>query len=216
MLVASRIFGVQPVRKKEEGCVTEVLRDQAKPVVLGTNYGLTVWGLCRRFREEFGKELSLEEAQTFFDTFFEMFPRVAEYQARAAEEALVFDCVRTAGGQRRWLPPLLESDQEENYWPSFERRKKIIINSPIQGGQADLQIRAVNKFMPKLPPSAEVVNLIHDAVDIVVTAATLQPTVEIIRSAFQEAFAELYGNVLTPKIKFSYGTSWGELEEISK
>jgi DNA polymerase I-like protein with 3'-5' exonuclease and polymerase domains len=135
--------------------VTEDLRDQAKPVVLGTNYGLTIWGLCRRFREEFDKELSLEEAQGFFDIFFQMFPGVAEYHTKAAEDALILDCVRTAGGQRRWLPPLLESDQEDNYWPSFERRKKILMNTPIQGGQADVLIRAVNKFMPKLPLGRE-------------------------------------------------------------
>jgi hypothetical protein len=99
VLVASRLFNVEPVRKEKEekeGCVTEDLRDQTKPVVLGTNYGLTIWGLCRRFREEFNKELSLEEATGFFDTFFEMFPGVAEYHAKAAEDALILDCVRTA------------------------------------------------------------------------------------------------------------------------
>ena len=215
--VASRIFNVKPIRKEEKeekGCVTEALRDQTKPVVLGTNYGLTIWGLRRRFREEFDKEISLEEAQTFFDTFFEMFPGVAEYHARAAEEALVFDCVRTAGGQRRWLPALLESDQEDNYWPSFERRKKILMNTPIQGGQADLQIKAVNKFMPKLPAGVQVVNLVHDEVDAILPSRDLlKPTIEIIRNAFCEAFSELYGDILIPSIKFSIGQNWGELKE---
>ena len=219
VLVASRLFDVKPIRKEkkeEEGCVTEDLRDQAKPVVLGTNYGLTIWGLCRRFREEFDKELSLEEAQRFFDTFFQMFPGVAEYHTKAAEDALILDCVRTAGGQRRWLSPLLESDQEDNYWPSFERRKKILMNTPIQGGQADVLIRAVNKFMPKLPKEVEVVNLVHDEVDAIVTPETLPIAVEVIGNAFREAFAELYGNTLVPNIKFSKGPGWGELQELSK
>jgi DNA polymerase I len=216
VLVASRLFNVQPFRKEKKGCVTDNLRDQTKPVVLGTNYGLTVWGLCRRFREEFDKELSLEEAQVFFDTFFEMFPGVAQYHAKAAEDALILDCVRTAGGQRRWLPPLLESDQEDNYWPSFERRKKILMNTPIQGGQADLQIKAVNKFMPKLPAGVQVVNLVHDEADLIVTPETLHPTVAVIRSAFQQGFAELYGDVLIPQIKFSMGQNWGELQELKR
>jgi DNA polymerase I len=216
VLVASRLFNVQPFRKEKKGCVTDNLRDQTKPVVLGTNYGLTVWGLCRRFREEFDKELSLEEAQVFFDTFFEMFPGVAQYHAKAAEDALILDCVRTAGGQRRWLPPLLESDQEDNYWPSFERRKKILMNTPIQGGQADLQIKAVNKFMRKLPAGVQVVNLVHDEADLIVTPETLHPTVAVIRSAFQQGFAELYGDVLIPQIKFSMGQNWGELQELKR
>jgi DNA polymerase I-like protein with 3'-5' exonuclease and polymerase domains len=99
-------------------------------------------------------------------------------------------------------------------WPSFERRKKILINTPIQGGQADLQIKALNKFMPKLPAGVQVVNLVHDEADLIVTPETLRPTVVVIRSAFQQAFAELYGDMLIPQIKFSVGQNWGELQEL--
>jgi hypothetical protein len=66
------------------------------------------------------------------------------------EDALSLDCVRTIGGTRRWLPPLVE-DREGDCWPSFERRKKILINTPIQDSGADLVIWAVNRFMHELP-----------------------------------------------------------------
>ena len=85
----------------------------------------------------------------------------------------------------------------------------------MHGGQADLQILAVNKFMPKPPPSVEVVNLVHDEVDAIVTPETLEPTVGVIGTAFREAFSELYGDVLGPRIKFSVGQSWGEVEAIT-
>jgi DNA polymerase-1 len=214
VVVAARIFDLEPRRGEQEGLVTDLLRDVAKPIVLGTSYGLTIYGFVRQMRNELGREFSLEEAQSFFDTFFEMFPGIAAYHAKAAENALVFDSVRTAGGTRRFLAPLLD-DQSDSYWPSFEVRKKVLINTPIQGGQADLQIRAVNKFMLALPSGVKVVNLVHDEVDLIIpTRQALLPTAKVIQAAFREAFTELYGGVVSPNIHFSCGPSWGETEEI--
>ena len=124
VMVAARLFGVEPRRGEKEGLVTEFLRDAAKIVVLGTNYGLTIYGLRRQMREKLDLELSLEEAQTFFDGFFEMFPGIATYHEKALEAAKSMETVRTAGGQRRFLPPLLD-DVTDNYWPSLDRRRKV-------------------------------------------------------------------------------------------
>jgi DNA polymerase-1 len=127
VMVAARLFGMEPRRGEKEGLVTEFLRDAAKIVVLGTNYGLTIYGLRRQMREKLDLELSLEEAQTFFDSFFEMFPGIATYHEKALEAAKSMETVRTAGGQRRFLPPLLD-DATDNYWPS-DRRRKVLINT---------------------------------------------------------------------------------------
>ena len=155
-------------------------------------------------------EFEIQEAQGFFETFFEMFPQIAAYHARAAEDALSLDRVCTIGGTRRWLPPLVE-DRDGDYWPSFERRKKILINTPIQGSGADLVIWAVNRFMHQLPEGVEIVNLVHDEVDAIVTRETLKATLDVITRAFQETFAGFYpSSELVPKIKFSCGPSWGE------
>ena len=117
---------------------------------------------------------------------------------------------------RRWLPPLLE-DRDGDYWPSFERRKKILINTPIQGSGADLVIWAVNRFMHELPEGVEIVNLVHDEVDAIVTRETLKATVDVITRAFQETFVGFYlSSELVPKIKFSCGPSWGETVPIDE
>ena len=83
-------------------------------------------------------------------------------------------------------------DHDGDYWPSFERRKKILINTPIQGSGADLVIWAVNRFMRELPEGVEIVNLVHDEVDAIVTRETLKATVDVITRAFQETFAGFY------------------------
>jgi DNA polymerase I len=211
----ARIFGRKAERGPGEDQITDLLRDVAKTITLGTSYGLTPFGFVRKIRDELGIEYSIPEAEAFFETFFEMFPGIAAYHAKAAEEALSLESIRTVAGTRRHLPPLME-DQIGDYWPSFERRKKILINTPIQGSGADLIIWAANQFMPQLSAGAEIVNLVHDEVDAIVTKETLRPTVEIITRGFQETFARFYpSSTLKPKIKFSVGPSWGEVEEIS-
>ena len=73
----------------------------------------------------------------------------------------------------------------------------------------------MNKFMGRLPDGVEVVNLVHDEVDLILPSdSVLHPTSRVIRSAFEEAFAELYGTELVPQIKFSVGPSWGETKPI--
>jgi hypothetical protein len=128
---------------------------------------------------------------------------------KAAEDALSLDCVRTIGGTLRWLPPLVE-DRHGDYWPSFERRKKILHQHSHLGSGADLVIWAVNRFMPQLPEGLEIVNLVHDEVDAIVTRETLKATVDVITRAFQETFAGFYpSSDLVPKIKFSCGPKLG-------
>ncbi len=210
VVYGAQIFGRKAERGIDKDQITDSLRSVAKIPTLGTSYGLTPFGFIRQIREQLGIEYTFEEAQGFFDTFFEMFPGIRVYHEKAAELALSnLDHVRTAGGSRRLLPPLVD-DQIGDYWPSFEKRKKIIINTPIQGGCADLVIWAVNQFVPELPAGVEIVNLVHDEVDALVTPETLTQTVKVIRRAFENAFAQFYGDVLIPKIKFSSGPSWGE------
>jgi DNA polymerase-1 len=76
---ASWVFNVEARRSEEEGCVTEVIRDSTKPIVLGTNYGLTPFGWVRQMEDELGLEFTLEQAQQAFVEFFTRFPGIEAY-----------------------------------------------------------------------------------------------------------------------------------------
>ena len=211
----ARIFGRKPERGDGGDQITDDLRSVCKPIVLGTSYGLTPYGFVRQVENDLGIVFTLEEAEAFFESFFDMFPGIARYHERAAQEAMNLDSVRTIGGTRRWLPPLLD-DQNGDYWPSHARRRKVLVNTPIQGSGADLVVWSVNRLIPELPPGTEVVNLVHDEINVLVTGETLLPTAKIITKAFQEIFAEFYPQTkLTPKIKFSSGPNWGELSIVT-
>jgi len=211
----ARIFHRKPERGNGGDQITDQLREVAKKPTLGIFYGLTPWGFSTAIKEELGIEYSIEEAQGFFDTYFEMFPKVAEYYASMEESAHHLDRVYTVMGTRRWLPSLigepsdLDLEQGKAFWKSWAYRRNILLNSPIQGSGADLVVWSTNLFMPLLPPSVEVINLVHDEVDTLVTEATL------ITRAFQETFAKFYPQTdLVPQIKWSIGRSWGELQPI--
>ena len=165
--VAARVFGVKAMRSEEEGFVTDKLRNVAKIIVLGTSYGLTIYGFVRQIHDELGIEFGLDEADRFFREFFGMFPGIEAYHLKASEDSLTVESVLTARGTRRYLPALQDDNEVNGYWPSREFRKRVLLNTPIQGGGADLQIRAVNKFMGRLPDGLEVINLVHDEVDLI-------------------------------------------------
>jgi hypothetical protein len=61
------------------------------------------------------------------------------------------------------------------------------------GLEADLVIWAANRFMHELPEGVEIVNLVHDEVDAIVTRETHKATVDLItghRVDWKEAVAQ--------------------------
>jgi DNA polymerase I-like protein with 3'-5' exonuclease and polymerase domains len=133
------------------------------------------------------------------------------YQDRMFEDALTQDFVYTATRQRRYLPPLLNDQEPNGYWPSRSLRHHVLVNTPIQGGAACHYIRSINKLVPRLLPTVELVHLIHDEVGLLVTAETAQATIEAVTQSFQEAFAEIFGTQLTIKMEPQLSDSWAKL-----
>jgi DNA polymerase I-like protein with 3'-5' exonuclease and polymerase domains len=207
--LAARIFNKRPIRGAGTDEVSEQLRRVAKVLTLGISYCLSVFGFIRSVRNETAIEYEQSQAEEFFNTFFDMFPAVKAYQDQCAELARTEECVYTVTGQRRFLPPLKDDANGFGYWPSLEVRKRVLANTPIQGSSANLLIRAVNKFMPKLPAGVQIVNLVHDEVDAVVTAATAELAKQIITAAFEESFAELFGHQLKVKLETKVRKTWG-------
>jgi DNA polymerase-1 len=218
--VASEIFGKEPVRGNGPEEVTDLLRSAAKTLTLGISYGMGPGTFIRRVEVATrpkgsvgvpGLVFEMEEAKDFFAKFFGMFPGIGAYHAEAKGKAATEECTYTVTGQRRFLPPLLnDRDEYSGYWPSLEFRKRCIINSPIQGSAADMFVRAVNKFAPRLVAPVQIVNLVHDEIDLLVTEETAHTTIALVTAAFEESFTELFGSRLKAKLEHSIGKSWAK------
>jgi DNA polymerase I-like protein with 3'-5' exonuclease and polymerase domains len=211
VVTIARIMGLEPVRGDGPGQVSDTLREVGKKLVLGTDYGLTIYGFVRQVEYATGIRYSLSEAQEFFDSFFAMYPEIAAYHEQCALAALTATEVRTITGQRRFLPPLKDDQNEQTgYWPSLEFRKRILLNTPIQGSCANYWIRSVNRFMPRLPEGAEVINLVHDEVNSLVLPEVAEAAKAAMFEAFDFEFRRLFGDRLPVKMKSYLGKSWAD------
>jgi len=208
---AANIFGLSPVCGSGPDEVTDALREVGKKLVLGTDYGLTIYGFVRQIRDAVGLEFTLEGAARFFELFFEMYPEIKVYHDQAFEDALSLEEIRTISGQRRFLPPLKgDCDLRTGYWPSREYRKRVLLNTPIQGSAADLLICAVNWFLPRLPQGVEPLNLVHDEFNGLATRELLLPAYQVITEGFDAVFKRFYGDRLSVKVSGYAGRSWAD------
>lgn len=220
--LAAEFFGRRPVRGEGPDEVNEILRSASKTLVLGISYCLGPRSFIRRVESSTrpsigvsGMVIELEQATELYRKFFTMFPAVAANQEKAEADAHYEDSVYTVTGQRRFLPPL-KNDQDEytSYWPSLQFRKRVLVNTPIQGSAANLFLRAINKFTPALPTGVGVVTLVHDEIDLIITEQTAMETIAIVTHAFESSFAELFGDRLKVKMEYGIGKNWGTLKKV--
>ncbi|MFV1958828.1 MAG: DNA polymerase I, partial [Planctomycetota bacterium] len=118
---AARIFKVPP----EE--VTPELRGRAKAVNFGVIYGMGPQRLARETK------VTLEEARSFIDQYFETYPGVRAFLDRTVAKARERGYVQTLLGRRRYLPELSSKDARV-----MNQAENVAVNTPLQGTAADL------------------------------------------------------------------------------
>lgn len=96
---------------------SDPFRDVMKSVVLGSDYGLTKYGVARKCN------ISLDEAEAVINKFHKTFPGMAKYQERQKQESKQ---VFTKSGRRIHLNPYNKKCENN------------ALNAPIQGGGADI------------------------------------------------------------------------------
>jgi len=127
--VASDIFGVP------KSDVTKEMRSAAKAVIFGIVYGISGFGLG----ESIG--LSIKEAKTFIDKYYELYPGVKNYMDNIIHEAYMEGSVRTLYNRKR----IIEELNNSNYMVRMTG-ERIALNTPIQGTSADIIKMAMVKI----------------------------------------------------------------------
>lgn len=116
--VAKEVFGKNVTKK-------DPLRQQIKSLFLGLDYGMSPRGLALR------ENISVDEAETLVNSFFRLFPSVANWTAKQKKNKKY---VQTVAGRKIWLNPY--NDQCENN----------TLNAPIQGTAADMMKKALGRM----------------------------------------------------------------------
>ncbi len=191
------------VMKIPEKDVTSAHRRLAKVVNYGLIYGLSDYGLAQ------GLDIPLEQATEFMQTYYTLYPEVAEWREQAIQNAEDKGYTQTLLGRRRPMPELKAGNRAVR-----EFGKRVAINTPIQGTAADLiklAMIAVEKSLTKSHFRQGLLLSIHDELVFEIEKDRLDDAVGIIRNCMENALK------LTVPIQVSVGTGghWDEAHSFS-
>ncbi|MDQ3075772.1 MAG: DNA polymerase [bacterium] len=172
--VASRVFGV-PIDK-----VDTEMRRKAKVINFGIIYGMGVSAL----RKNLGG--TREEAQKFYDNYFDQFSGVRDYLESVKEFAMKHTYTETLFGRKRYFPninsrlPFLKSMAE-----------RTAINAPVQGTATADIIKLAIRYAEEDLEKAGILNKthlmlqIHDELVYEIEESTLEKAAKVIDSAME-------------------------------
>jgi len=169
--VAAKIFNKRP----ED--VTDAERQAAKGVNFGILYGMSPSTLASTLK------ISDAEAQMFLNGFYELFPKVREWQQKLIKEAKVKGYVETPTGRRRRLPEIRDGDPAKQ-----SRAIRQALNSPVQSYASDLCVLTAIEWTQralKLGLRARIVLTIHDSILIHAPEPEVPKAVELLAEAIK-------------------------------
>jgi DNA polymerase-1 len=201
--VAVRVFGVTPEQ------VTREMRRKAKVINFGILYGMGVNAL----RGNLGEDTSREEAQEFFNAYFNTFTRLAEYLEETKAYARTHGYTKTMFGRRRHFPgmkstaPFIRAQAE-----------RMAINAPVQGTAADAMRIAMNHVYAYLETgkkfdAVRILLQVHDELVFEIKNEVIEleiPKLVALMEGVLDGY-ETYGVPL--KAEVAVGPNWGKLED---
>lgn len=201
--VASFVFGV-PIDK-----VDKEMRRKAKVINFGIIYGMGVSAL----RKNLGG--TREEAQKFYDNYFNQFSGVRDYLESVKEFAVKTRYTETLFGRRRYFPNI-------NSKIPFLRAmaERTAINAPVQGTAADIIKLAIRHTeedikISGLEDSVHLVLQIHDELVYEIKEDVKEKAEALIQSAMESVLIKSYLKYKTDiplVVHFGSGKNLGEVK----
>ena len=178
--------------------MTKEIRNQAKAINYGINYGQSPFGLSQL--------LGIEQkaAKEYIERYFEKYPKVKAYLDKTLEFVAEHGYVSTMFGRRRYIPEIRSKDRMV-----FLAAQRAAINSPLQGSAADiikLAMIAVQKKVEEEKLKAKMIMQVHDELVFEVPDKEKEKAAEIIREEMQSVC-----KLIVPlTVDLSIGKNWRE------
>ncbi|MGH2437111.1 MAG: DNA polymerase, partial [bacterium] len=125
-VTAAEVFGVS------RDNVTTELRRRAKVIVFGVAYGMSDFGLAAQLG------IGRAEAKAYIEQYYLKYPRVRQYMLDIVAQCREQGYVTTIMNRRRYIPEVHTRNR-----PIREAAERTAINTPIQGGSADIIKKAM-------------------------------------------------------------------------
>ena len=207
-----------PIEGTLKGCgnpKAEKARDNVKSIIYGVNYGKGDAGLGLAIQDEQGNPIGTEAAKQIREDIFGTFSGITRMQESFKRYARVHGGVHTLLGRWRPIPEALGDDRG-----GFGGRKAL--NTPIQGGAADIVTAAMLKTntydipelsmyynKPLADTGAKLLLQIHDELIFEVPEANAEEACALIVQGMEHPLRE--GFLAVPlKVAASINRTWGE------
>lgn len=176
--------------------VTREMRNVAKTINFSIVYGVSAFGLSQSLG------ISVNEAQTFIDAYFERYSKVKQYLENQKEEARRQGFLKTIFGRRAYFPDINSHNVNRRQFA-----ERAAINAPIQGSAADIikvaMIRIQNELEKRNLKSLMILQ-VHDELVFDVVKAESKQVESLVKSNMEEAYP-----LRAPlKVDLVSGTSW--------
>jgi DNA polymerase-1 len=184
--------------------VTDQQRRDAKATNFGLLYGMSSYGLTQ------STNLTLAEAESFVETYFQRFPGIKKYLDTIREQAKEQGYVETLLGRKRYFPRLATTSD----YNLRRREEREAINAPIQGTAADimkLAMIAVAEKLEKSDLSGRILLQVHDELVLEAPDPEVEQTIQIVQSAMENVYT--LDIPLTTEAKS--GLNWGMLNGVT-
>lgn len=209
-LTASLVTG------KEIDKVSKEDRQLAKAVNFGLIYGASAKTLQEYAKDNYGLDLSYDEAQEFRDKFFKHYPALPIYHKKCIAIAREYGYIRSPLGRLRRLPTINSNDYAE-----ASKAEREAINFPVQSFSSDLGLIGMYLFWRQIrdKQSVKLLWFIHDAVFFMAREDVFEKYMKLLKECM-EVYAKRYIEEFFG-IKVGYpiksdgkaGKSWAELKD---
>lgn len=191
-MTASKVFN-KPLDE-----VDSYLRGQAKAVNFGIVYGISDFGLSKNLN------IPVKVAKEYIKNYLEKYPNIKKYMDDIVNKAKEDGYVTTILNRRRYIPEINSSN-----FIMKNLGKRLAMNTPIQGGAADIiKIAMVNVYnrLKKENLKSRLILQVHDELIIEAIEEEVEFVKEILKQEMENAI-----NLNVPlTVDLSEGNSWYE------
>jgi len=196
-LTAAAVFDVPPEEQTSEH------RRRAKAINYGVVYGISPFGLAQQIGAP------QKEAEAFIRQYFDRYQGVRRFIDSTIEEVRRAHEVRTFTGRRRRIPDIASRDYNAR---SFAERTAI--NTPLQGGAADLiklAMLRVHHDLRKHGLRSRMILQVHDELVLEAPREEAREAAAILREGMEQAW-----QLRVPLVaEVAAGPNWRDMEELA-